>query len=466
MAAVVLALAGCSAGDTPAADAPAAPAVTPTTGPVAGSAGLGDGAFPALGNGGYDVRKYALKLRVDPARRRLSGTATITATATEELKSFFLDLSRLRVSSVTVNGRPAADAVVGAKLAVTPRASLPADRPFTIVVHYGGALVPGDRTVTEPGRIPVRQLPGGFYTPTAPASASSWFPANDHPSDKAAFAVELSVPEGVAAVSNGMPGERSTRDKRTTWRWSESGPMAPSAAFLLVGRYQVSTLRHAGKPMVVAVPAGSAHQPALDRAAKIADWLARRFGPYPFSSYGAVVLPDPYAARGLPAQTRPAFSATALGRPTGPAAVAEGLAGQWFGASVTPRTWEDAWLATSFARYARWMWTEHDGGATVEAEVSQRYETFPWQAFPAYAPGRADALDSEMAADRGAMTLHALRRRIGDTAFFALLRSWTASRAYGTATTADFVAAAERASGQDLDRFFDVWLTGPYRPTY
>ncbi|WP_305789803.1 M1 family metallopeptidase [Symbioplanes lichenis] len=462
MAAVVLALAGCSAGDTPHAAAPAAPA----TGPVVGSAGLGDGAFPALGNGGYDVRKYALKLRVDPAGRRLSGTATITATATEPLKSFFLDLSRLRVSSVTVNGHPAAHAVVGAKLAVTPRAALAPDQAFTMVVRYGGFLTAGDGSVTEPGRLPARNPLGGLYAPTAPGSASSWFPANDHPSDKAAFTVEMSVPKGLAAISNGVPGQRSTTANRTTWRWAEPGPMAPSAAFFLVGPYKVSTTKHAGKPVVVAVPARSAHQATLDRTTKIADWLSRRFGPYPFSSYGAVVVPGALTTRGLQAQSRPAFSAAALDSATGPAELAEGLAGQWFGASVTPRTWEDAWLSTSFARYARWMWTEHDGGATVEAEVSQRYETFPWQAFPAYAPGHADALDSDMAADRGAMTLHALRRRIGDTAFFGLLRSWTASHATATATTAEFVAAAERASGQELGRFFDVWLTGPYRPTY
>ena len=35
----------------------------------------------------------------------------------------------------------------------------------------------------------------------------------------------------------------------------------------------------------------------------------------------------------------------------------------------------------------------------------------------------------------------------------------------GFVNTADFIAAAERASGQDLGSFFDVWLFQPGKPT-
>jgi aminopeptidase N len=67
--------------------------------------------------------------------------------------------------------------------------------------------------------------------------------------------------------------------------------------------------------------------------------------------------------------------------------------------------------------------------------------------------------------DRGGMTLQALRVKIGDDAFFRLLRSWYATYRYGNATTADFIALAERPSRQELEAFFDVWLYQPVKPT-
>src|SRR5215510_1875183 len=74
---------------------------------VAGAPGLGDPFFPLAGNGGYDVTHYSLELGYDPATRRLDGTATIDATATQNLSRFDLDLRGFDVTSVAVSGRAA-----------------------------------------------------------------------------------------------------------------------------------------------------------------------------------------------------------------------------------------------------------------------------------------------------------------------------------------------------------------------
>ena len=60
--------------------------------------------------------------------------------------------------------------------------------------------------------------------------------------------------------------------------------------------------------------------------------------------------------------------------------------------------------------------------------------------------------------DRGAMTLQALRGKIGDGASSRSCATWYAENRNGNVTTADFIALAERVSGQQLDAFFDVWL--------
>ena len=63
------------------------------------------------------------------------------------------------------------------------------------------------------------------------------------------------------------------------------------------------------------------------------------------------------------------------------------------------------------------------------------------------------------------MTLQALRKKIGDTVFFRLLRDWATQNRYGNVTTAEFIALAEQESGMDLQHFFDVWLYQPDKPT-
>ena len=62
------------------------------------------------------------------------------------------------------------------------------------------------------------------------------------------------------------------------------------------------------------------------------------------------------------------------------------------------------------------------------------------------------------------MTLQALRHKVGDGTFFAILRAWYREHRNGTVTTADFIALAERESGVELSAFFDVWLYEEGRP--
>ena len=63
------------------------------------------------------------------------------------------------------------------------------------------------------------------------------------------------------------------------------------------------------------------------------------------------------------------------------------------------------------------------------------------------------------------MTLQALRVKVGDPTFFAILRAWYAHNRNGNVTTADFITLAETVSGQQLDAFFRVWLFEPVKPT-
>ncbi|GGM54430.1 peptidase [Micromonospora sonchi] len=431
----------------------------------AGSADLADPYVPGSGNGGYDVAHYRLAVRYDPANDRLAGRAEVTATATHGLSRFNLDLAGLDVSSVAVNGVPAEYRHADGELVVTPGSGLATGSRFTVEVVYAGVpeavtdgvLGGGGFQHTEDGAIALGQ----------PHSAATWFPVNDHPSDKATYDIEVTVPDGLAALSNGVPGERTSADGWTTWRWAERSPMASYLTTLVIGDYRVDTGSHGGKPLVTAVPSGlpatGPEARSLARTGEIADFLAGRFGPYPFEAYGGVVVADTRIGYALETQSRPVYGPGFFrqGEPNYGVVVHE-LAHQWFGNSVALAGWRDIWLNEGFASYAEWMWAEHDGGTTAQRNFELQYAATDWSR-RTLDPG-VGQMFSTAVYKRGALTVHALRRTVGDDAFFEILRAWTTERRDGTATTADFVALAERVSGRSLGSFFDAWLTNTTPP--
>jgi aminopeptidase N len=449
--AVLVTLASCSAGDSKAGFRP-------------GAEGAGDPYFPAYGNGGYDVAGYDLKLRYDPASGELTGTATITATATQNLSRFDLDLAHLAASRVTVDGRAATSRARGDELVVTPAAGLAKGRPFTVVVAYGGKPRPlNNKDLGVGGWQHTRD---GAFALGQPESASTWFPVNDHPSDKATFTLAMTVPDGLEALSNGVPGARDTAAGWTTWTWSEHAPMASYLSTVVIGRYRVSSTVHDGKPMIIGIPetlpADGPAARSVERTGEIADFLGTLFGPYPFDAYGAIVLDDPQVGYALETQSRPVYGSTFFRNGPNATVVAHELAHQWFGDSVALKGWPDIWLNEGFATYAEWLWQEHTGQRTVQQSFDRQYADFDWHEPPGN-PG-ADHLFGPAVYQRGAMTVHALRAAIGDPAFFALLKAWPAEHRDGNATTADLIAAAEHASGKDLDPLFQTWLFGTAKP--
>jgi aminopeptidase N len=430
---------------------------------VAGSAGLGDPFFPLAGNGGYDVTNYSLDLGYDPATRRLDGTTTITATATQNLSRFDLDLRGFDISRLAVNDRPASFTRDGQELVITPQTGIRSGRSFTVVVSYAG--VPA--VITDPDESIEGWVPtdDGAFVVNEPQGSPGWYAVNDNPRDKATYDFRVTVPDGLTVLANGVLLSQASSGGRTTFVWREGLPMAPYLATATLGRFDLTQDRLPdGLPVYLAVDPTLSSASVLKKLPDIVGFYSSIYGPYPFDAVGAVVDDAKNVGYSLETQTKPMFD-----RVPDEATLAHELSHMWFGDSVTLTTWPDMWLHEGFATWSEWIWSEHDGRKSAHQYFENLYNT-PAQdtAFwtpPPGNPGTPPFLFNGTIYNRGGMTLQALREKLGDTVFFRILRNWATGHRYGNVTTAQFIALAEQESGQNLQQFFDVWLYQPDKPT-
>jgi aminopeptidase N len=436
-----------------------------------GAAGVGDPYFPNDGNGGYDVRHYGLAITYTPETDVLAGRATIRARATQHLSAFNLDFEGLTIRSITVDGRPARWTRNGGELTVTPRRTLRNGHTFVTKVVYDG--IP--QTIIDPvlGDAGVFHTDDGVVIIGQPDVAATWFPANDHPIDKASYDIDITVPTGLEALSNGVLEGRSSRHGWTTWRWHAREPMASYLATATVGQFDLKSYRVGGIRYIDALDPALPQETydiaaaALAKEPEIVEFLSDHFGRYPFTASGGIVDSSDAWGFALENQTRPIYAPGFFdSQESGEGVVVHELAHMWYGDSLALARWSDIWLNEGLASYAEWLWSEAQGWGTAQEIFDENYARPADAAFWRLRigdPGPAN-LFAGAVYDRGAMTIHALRLAVGDATFFRILRTWAQQNKGGNVTTAQFIAHAERVSGRQLDALFDAWLFTPSKP--
>ncbi|MGO1057149.1 M1 family metallopeptidase [Crossiella sp. CA198] len=420
--------------------------------------------FPHHGNGGYRVRHYDLDLDYRPSSHRLTGRASVIAVAEQALPSIVLDFGRFRVDRVLVDGkRPAKWSHANGKLRLRPARPLAPGAEFTVEVRYAG---PPHPVRSAFGEIGWDQLTDGAIVASQPTGAPSWFPCDDRPGSKATYRIAVTAPSEYTVFANGRLRSVKEHGGDATWVHHQSAPMPSYLATVQIGRYEILEL-----PGPVHQPAGvpaaleSVFRHDFGRQPEMLRVFQELFGPYPFEEYAVVVADDdldvPIEAQGLSVFGRNHLD----GRRGHERLVAHELAHQWFGNSLTLADWRDIWLHEGFACYAEWLWFEFADGvpASVPAQRFLRKLAGLPQDLVIGDPGPARMFDDQVY-DRGALTLHALRRHLGDPAFFKLLKEWTATHRHGSVRTNDFIALAQRHCPHPLDELFRKWLFEPALP--
>ena len=389
-------------------------------------------------NLGFHVTHYNLDFDYKVAPNRLEATATLTLNTWRELNHLTLDLTQgLSVRRVEASNGFGVKRYRhhGGKLRITFDQFIPVDTELQLIIRYAGSPRPRR---TAWGMLGWEELDNGALTANQPNGAPSWFPCDDTPDEKATYTFNVRADRGYVAVTN------------TTAR-----PMATYLATVQVGQFHRVDL---GRNTVAWLPAAT-QVGDLDKQQAMLDYFETVFGPYPFENYQVVVheeeLEIPLEAQGL--------SIFGVNHLRGnERLIAHELAHQWFGNSLGIAQWEDIWLNEGFACSSEWLWADFSGQMPIDASVRTHYDNITPMRFTLADPGARDMFDDRVY-KRGAITLHALRRKAGDPAFFAAVRGYVARGAHGVVEPFDLVNAFAR-QGIAVGDVIDAWINHPELP--
>ena len=398
---------------------------------------------------GLDVTSYDIDMDYRPDPRELTGDTTISARATDALDSVTFQLDSFTIRSVTVDSKAASFSRTNDKeLVVDLPERIERGERFRIRIDYHGTPGPGWMPTTSGGGVATL------------GNNSSWFPVREGVDDKADFNVTARVPEGWSVVSIGREVPTRQASGRNTFGWTEQD-VYPTHVAVAVDRFTIerSTLPD-GTSIIDAYAPGlrKANKPLGDALPEILDFLSGTFGPYPFRTGGNVFVHVSDNAPATAPQSRPIYLGAGNERFMTLDAVVHEQAHQWFGVSVTHDRPEDLCLSECLASYATWLWDEEKNDVDLDAryrnQVDANSDDASWWT-KLYRPGRQPTLNLY---EKGPLAIHALRRELGDEAFFDLTRRYPLRHHGEQVTWPEFEADVQKITGRDLDGFLEAWF--------
>ena len=423
-----------------------------------------DSVYPDVGDPSVDALHYDLDLAWTPGTRTLEGVATVELRSPADGDHLQLDLGEpLTPSEVTLDGEDVPFEHTGKDLVVS--APVEEGERYVLEVHYSGTPQPTPApttrsdfstsgwTITPEGETWTMQEPYGAFT---------WYPVNDQPSDKAYYDISVTVPSPWVGIANGEMVDQSEADGLTTTSWHLSSPTSSYLVTVATGAYtRTSNTSSSGLEISYWVPSDRpALADGLTYAAQGLDWLEARLGPYPFDSLGFLLVDS---QSGMETQTMITLGATDYS--TSPAVLVHEMAHQWYGDEVTPDDWRDVWMNEGMAMYLQGCWQAETDGRSVDA-VMDEYASFE----PAMRAENGPPADYDPTTfGEGniyygpALMWHELRKRIGDDAFWKVVKDWPGRDPETNSNRDEYLDWLVDQTHVDRS-FFEGWQLSPTTP--
>jgi len=200
----------------------------------------------------YDLNYYHLDVKLDPARRFISGSNLFCFTATQDFTRLQFDLfANLQVEKVLYRGREVPFTREANAVFVTFPKAIPKGSRGEFTVYYSGNPTVAKKAPWDGGMVFTQDAAGKPWVATAcqGTGASIWWPTKDQQADEVdSMLISISVPNGLKDVSNGRL-RRTTKGKDgyTRFDWAVRNPINNYDVALNVGDYQHFADRYAGE---------------------------------------------------------------------------------------------------------------------------------------------------------------------------------------------------------------------------
>jgi hypothetical protein len=428
------------------------------------------------------VLSYKMKIRFDPAATHLTSETEIRLKSPKDTTNIVFRLNPdLRVSQIQSNQGYLIyfQEKKTNNLHVVLNEALHKNDEITLEFFYQGKIAPEKRS---PETMDIQGTPDNdFYIPPSYlySNQSIWYPqltSNPYSGVKAS----VTVPQGYAAVVNGIRTDVESKDGETTFSYNCEIPAKYFSLF--VGRLD-SRLRVDGI-VPIDVYYLSLDKKAAEDFGKSADKILRfyseYFGPYPYKNLAVVLRPIQQPGGHAPATVaivnrvfkffQKKFAKDPLYVPEYPDfLLAHEIAHQWWGQTVGWRTYRDQWLSEGFAQFAAWEYMRSEHGEQAWKKLAENFRN--WIADKSYAGpiilgARLGHITEDPQAfsalvyNKGAYTLNMLKYWMGEKQFSACLTEFFKVYKYQRVGIEDFVALAQKFTDQDLTPFFQQWLYG------
>ncbi len=407
-----------------------------------------------------NILKYYLNIDLFPEEKLLQGDVTITGIVLDKtIKQIDLNFyDNMKISLLTLNGEKSSYEEKGTRLSI-PYFNTKSDT-FNIRVVYEGT----------PKRVGFSSFVFGeingmscTYNLNEPNYASTWFPCNDIPSDKALLDIKITNDSSEVSASNGLLMGVTTNGSRRTYHWKSDYPISTYLICLFSSDYKTFSQEYISQNKQDTMSIDYYVFPNQLEDAKIdfqdhpdmINFFAKTFGEYPFIKEKYGVAEFLWQLGAMETQTLTGIGSNFIGgyKLFGDVYAHE-LSHHWWGDAVGPETWKDIWLNEGFASYCEALYKEHIGGfnALRAAMLSKYRDNFYGTLY------NPKDLFGQTVYEKGAWVLHMLRHEVGDSTFFKILRTYYQTYKYKNASTRDFENICEKVSGKNLEQFFNQWV--------
>ncbi|MEA2042905.1 MAG: M1 family metallopeptidase [Bacteroidota bacterium] len=420
-----------------------------------------------------DVLWYDINLNItDFDNRTISGNTQITFVPRQKADIFYFDFEGLTVDSVTVpEPNMFSYSQKATKIVLISKNQISTSDTIVSTVYYSGKPIKDDAW-------------GGFFfqsgyaynmgvgMASVPHSYGRvWYPCIDDFEEKARYNFNITVQKGHTAVCSGhFVSKAENSDSTLSYHWQATKEIPAYITSVAVGEYTRLEKMYHG--ITKNTPIDIYSKPELSEKIQASfvnldtclSIYENSYGPYVWDRIGYVTVP--FKSGAMEHNCNIAYPEYAVdGTLEKETLMAHELSHHWFGNLVTCATAKDMWLNEGWASYSEALFKEHRYGKEAYKKYVRQNHEKVLKLTHLYDGGYravygipAENTYGSTVYDKGADAVHTLRSYMGDSLFFATLKTYLSENAYGSVSTKEFQQFFTEHSGLSLDNFFEDWI--------